>query len=302
MYESDIKVSVLIPVYNTSCFVEFCIQSVQRQTLDSLEILLIDDGSTDTSREIILQCGRKDPRIRCIFNQENLGAGAARNLGLRFAKGKYIAFLDSDDLFYNENALARMVYGCETNHVPVCASYRNELKNGRIVDADMFKNWQVPENGCMVSFLKHQNDFFFQSYIYNACFLRDNDIVFPNYRRYEDPPFLLKALDITQNFWLMPTILHCYRKGHQNLEKNGIHITDSLSGLRDNLLLAENRYPILYEKLIERIDRMFRQDILNNPSDGLNRVLAEINEVYKRNHPQHLNLPLIEELVPEIIS
>ena len=290
------KVSVIIPVYNMASFVEECICSVQRQTLKDIEIIVVDDGSTDNSRDIIANCCVHDDRIQLLC-QENCGAGPARNLGLSIASGDYVAFLDSDDYYYAPDALERMVNACERNQIPICASYRNELKNGRIVQANMFYEFgELPPEGRKISFSEYQNDFFYQSYIYQRAFLQRYSISFPNYRRYEDPPFLFKALDCAKDVWLIPTTLHCYRKGHQNWKQNGIYVADSLSGLRDNLLLAERKYPKLYQELINRIQRMYWQDIINNPSPRLNQVLLQINAIAQRNDPRHEDLPIVRLL------
>ena len=92
------KISVIIPVYNQEKYLEQCLDSVLGQSLDDIEVLCIDDGSTDDSINILERYGLKDRRIK-ILQQENGGAGAARNNGLRHARGKYLSFLDSDDFF-----------------------------------------------------------------------------------------------------------------------------------------------------------------------------------------------------------
>lgn len=89
-------ISVIIPVYNAEKYIEYCLKSVLDQTYKNLEIILIDDGSTDSSFEIIKYYQKKDKRIK-ILKQTNKGAGAARNYGLAVAKGRYIGFVDSDD-------------------------------------------------------------------------------------------------------------------------------------------------------------------------------------------------------------
>lgn len=94
-----IKVSVIIPVYNAETFLRQCIQSVICQTYQELEILVIDDGSTDQSREVCEQFSRTDRRIR-LFHQENKGVSSARNVGLDAATGEYVFFLDSDDAIH----------------------------------------------------------------------------------------------------------------------------------------------------------------------------------------------------------
>lgn len=89
-------VSVIIPVYNVERYLDQCIQSVLAQTYQNLEIILVDDGSTDRSGEICDGYAAKDKRIRCI-HQPNGGLSHARNEGLRLAEGEYVYFLDSDD-------------------------------------------------------------------------------------------------------------------------------------------------------------------------------------------------------------
>lgn len=89
-------VSIIIPVYNVEKYVEKCIQSLCKQTYNNIEILLVDDGSTDSSGEICEFYANKDSRIK-VFHKENGGQGSARNLALDNAKGNYICFLDSDD-------------------------------------------------------------------------------------------------------------------------------------------------------------------------------------------------------------
>ena len=91
-------VSVIVPVYNTSKYLRQCLDSIQAQTLKEIEIICVDDGSTDNSMEILLEKELEDSRI-CILQQKNRGGGAARNLGMSIAKGKYLSFLDSDDFF-----------------------------------------------------------------------------------------------------------------------------------------------------------------------------------------------------------
>ena len=90
------KVSVIIPVYNTSKYLDKCIDSLVNQTLDDIEFIMVNDGSTDNSKEIIEKWVKKDKRIK-LYNKENGGQASARNLGLTKAEGEYIAFLDSDD-------------------------------------------------------------------------------------------------------------------------------------------------------------------------------------------------------------
>ena len=95
---ADIKVSVIIPVYNAEIYLRQCLDTIINQTLREIEIICVDDGSTDGSLRILEEYVSTDNRIKLI-RQENSGAGAARNRGLEVARGEYLSFLDSDDFF-----------------------------------------------------------------------------------------------------------------------------------------------------------------------------------------------------------
>lgn len=92
----SVDVSVIIPVHNTEAYVEECVRSVLRQTGASVEVICIDDGSTDSSGEVLARIADSDPRVR-VLTQQNAGPSVARNVGLDVASGRYVCFLDSDD-------------------------------------------------------------------------------------------------------------------------------------------------------------------------------------------------------------
>ena len=89
-------ISVIIPVYNVAPYLERCLDSVAAQTWENLEVWLVDDGSTDGSRELCQAQAEKDPRFH-VLHQENAGVSAARNLGMDHAGGQYLQFVDGDD-------------------------------------------------------------------------------------------------------------------------------------------------------------------------------------------------------------
>lgn len=91
-----IKVSIIVPIYNVEKYLKRCLDSLVNQTLNDIEIICINDGSTDGSLEILNEYGRRDDRI-VIINQENSGLSATRNKGIDIAKGQFIGFVDSDD-------------------------------------------------------------------------------------------------------------------------------------------------------------------------------------------------------------
>lgn len=106
--ENEIKVSIIIPVYNCEDYLDECLKSVLRQTEKRIEIILINDGSTDNSKSIIEKYVKLDERI-ILVNQQNSGVSVARNNGINNAKGKYIMFIDSDD-WIEECTIERMLH------------------------------------------------------------------------------------------------------------------------------------------------------------------------------------------------
>ena len=128
----SVDVSVVVPVYNTARFLSQCVDSLVNQTLKSIELIFVDDGSTDNSVEILEQYQANDERI-IILRQDNLTAGAARNNGMKHAKGKYIIFLDSDDYF--DLTLLEKAFRCaEKNRAEIVffRHYHCDLQTGVI--------------------------------------------------------------------------------------------------------------------------------------------------------------------------
>ena len=97
----NIKVSVIMPIYNAENFLKQSLDCLLQQTLKEIEIICVEDGSTDGTFKILKQYAKEDNRIK-IIRQKNQGAGSARNRGLKEAKGEAVIFLDSDDLFHRE--------------------------------------------------------------------------------------------------------------------------------------------------------------------------------------------------------
>lgn len=97
----NVLISIVVPVYNSANFIKKCVTSLITQTYDNLEIILVDDGSSDESLEICNQLQKGDNRIK-VIHQENAGVSSARNTGIKVAKGEYILFIDSDDTISKE--------------------------------------------------------------------------------------------------------------------------------------------------------------------------------------------------------
>ena len=135
------KITVIVPVYNVDPFLERALKSLTEQTYTDLQILLIDDGSTDKSGEICEEWSKKDERIQCV-HQENSGVSAARNHGLDLAEGSYIMFVDADDWIEPEMIEALYTLSKEYGADVSACSYRESYKTEFLKENEK-KNTQV---------------------------------------------------------------------------------------------------------------------------------------------------------------
>ena len=115
--------SIIVTVYNVSDYLEECLNSVERQTIKQYELIVVDDGSTDCSGKIIDLYSTKHSNVR-VIHQRNQGLSAARNMGLKYAKGEYILFLDGDDYIHPETLKMFLEY-IDKSHPEIIATYKN---------------------------------------------------------------------------------------------------------------------------------------------------------------------------------
>ena len=212
-----VKVSVIIPVYNTDHYLEQCLDSVVSQTLQDIEIICVDDGSTDRSPEILRRYEAEDARIR-IVSRENGGLGCARNSGTEIATGEYLAFLDSDDWLDPEvlkKSYDRItkddadicIFG-RFNHLEGCGGnrcYRLLPKRKVYPREQPFSIGGNPES------LIGLSDMIVWNKLYRRSFLEENRIRFLPVRRAEDVFFTMVALCAAKRINILNEALIHYR-------------------------------------------------------------------------------------------
>lgn len=182
-------ISIIVPIYNAENYLDKCIESLLNQTKKEIEIILINDGSTDNSEKIIKSY--KDKRIK-YFKNENQGIGKTRNFGIEKAKGKYLMFVDSDD--YIDKNMAKLMFD---------KAFSNSLD---MVVCDYYKvinNENIEEK--LPSFkpttLKNSPNLLYDinlspwNKIYKTSLVKDNNIRFIEDLKYEDAPFVIETLD-----------------------------------------------------------------------------------------------------------
>ncbi|MBR6412138.1 MAG: glycosyltransferase family 2 protein [Alphaproteobacteria bacterium] len=238
------KVSVIIPVYNVEKYLRECLDSVVNQTLKEIEIILIDDGSTDSSLDICREYAEKDSRIQ-VYTQENRGAGAARNRGIRIAKGEYVAFIDADDFYFSKNSLLTLYSFARLKKVDICGG---EFLNYNDVSQKMYQNFGYINNSGylfkkdqLISFIDYQFDYGYHRFIYKRDFITEKQLYFPDYLRFEDPSFFVRALEKVGKFYVLKLPVYSYRMYHKEVKWNSKKINDLLRGIMDNILFAQQK-------------------------------------------------------------
>lgn len=273
------KISIIIPVYNAGCFLKECLDSVVSQTIAEKELLCIDDGSTDNSYKILRQYQKKYPYIR-IFRQKNKGAGEARNVGLKAATGKYVCFLDSDDIYLESDALEKMVYVCESNQLQACAGLRKIYKENSLEDFYWCRNYFENGNhseGVILEYADYPDDYYYQNYIFELGLIKKNGILFPPYRRYEDPLFLLRVMILIKKYIVLPIEFYGYRFAEEAIARKEDYIEDTLKGIRENIKIAqENQLYKLEKILIGRIGIEYVAGVVKNACEEMLDFLYEI--------------------------
>ena len=216
------KVSVIIPVYNVEKYLRQCIESILNQTLSELELICVDDGSTDSSLEILREYEKKDSRVK-VLQQENLGAGAARNKGLKIATGKYLSFLDADDFFLPE-MLEETYNKCEELNAQICVyqvrRYHDVTKKTWF-DKGSFRYEYIPKKE--VFSYKDMPDYIldtFQNWAWNKLIshdlVKENNIQFQEILRTNDFLFVALCMTLAERITVLEKPLVYYRVGMKN--------------------------------------------------------------------------------------
>lgn len=231
-----IMVSVIIPVFNCEKYIEETLTSISRQTYEDLEIIIVDDGSTDNSMAIVKDYVEKDNRVKAI-KQENKGVSAARNKGLEVAKGEYVTFVDADDIIAS-NMIYELVKSLGENDFSCCI-LTSEIGNLKGVDKQYSKNI-LDRKRALIELLSNR------LISYSACgklFRTENarKILFDiNTGMLEDYLFVVSSLCVSEKVVLLNIPMYCYVK-----RKN--------SALNQPYRTKRLEFIYSYEKSIEKI-------------------------------------------------
>ena len=240
-----------------------CLNSVINQSIKDLEIICINDGSKDKSLEILEQFTKKSKNI-IIINQINKGSAIARNKGVSISKGKFIAFLDSDDLYPNNFVLELLYNKAIQNRATICGGGIRIIKKNNSSD---FKDITFKYDG-FVNFYNYQYDLYYQRFIYNSKFLKKNNLFFPNYRRYQDPPFFIKSMALAKRFYIVKNITYIFTMTNlvnDTTKINKKSTIDIYKGLKESLEICKKYHLYqLYCNIAIRINSDWFLDMVKN--------------------------------------
>lgn len=217
-----IDISIIVPIYNAEKYVEETIKSIIDQTLKNIEIILVNDGSTDGSKQICEKYLNLDKRI-ILINKENGGLADARNAGLKIASGKYIMFIDADDLYEPDSCEHMYKTIEETNSDYVIGNYQMMDDDGKkwnnvAFDIDVYDEMELDLNDHKKSFFVMNSTVW--NKIYNRKFLVNNDISFKVKFPAEDTYFTLMCYLKAKKGTYTSKVIYLYRNSNNSTSKN----------------------------------------------------------------------------------
>ena len=270
----NIKISIIVPVYNSEKYISKCIESIINSSLKELEILVIDDGSKDNSLSILKMYEEKDSRVK-VYTQKNSGPAAARNKGIKLAKGKYIGFVDSDDTI--ENNMYEILFNlAEKQNIEMAmCNYLEKNSENQIINK--VENKLEPEkiyykndieNKIISTFTSYENYGFFS--LWNKIYLRkwiiDNNI-FMDEKRFHGEDWLFNINVFTKISSFICTDKYLYNYIHINNESLMVkYIENKFDLFLDGRMQVKALIPdnlIDYDKFNNNFFREFSAYIIN---------------------------------------
>ena len=265
------KVSIIVPVYNVQNYINRCLKSLVNQTLDDLEIIIVNDGSTDFSKEIINKYMEKYQNKIRYFEKENGGLSSARNFGIKYATGKYIAFLDSDD--YVEKDMYKTMYEVaeKENSEMVECDFIWEYMDKKIFDKRRnYKNKrEIMKKPRVVAWNK----------LIKSEIIKSNEIFFPDGLIYEDIEFFYKLLPhINKISYVQKNFVH-YVQRKDSLSNKQDNKTNDIFYILKNVLEYYKKMG-LYKEYNKELNYMVRRICLGS---SLKRILKIKDKKLKNN-------------------
>lgn len=258
-HTDNVMFTIVIPVYNTFAYLNKCVSSVINQTYSNLEIILVNDGSTDTSKELCEELAGNDIRIR-VIHQENQGLSAARNIGIQAAKGDYILLLDSDDYIDND-ACENLCRSLGQSACDIIATDMKIVKDGQLKHQyhSHDKLYEVMNGKAYLTheLLKKTMSMAAVLYVYNRTFIEAHNLKFHVGIYHEDEEFTPRALACADK--VMPTDLCFY---NYLIRSGSITTQNSLYENVKDLYASLRSLESIFSKEKEPLKSLFMESLL----------------------------------------
>lgn len=273
-----IKVSVIIPVYNDEEFLRLCLESVVHQTLEDIEIICVNDGSTDATGDILKEYQESFGNI-IVYTQQNLGASHARNKAMQLARGEYIAFMDADDYYPEMDILECLYNTAKREGVKICGGTYMQDRGG-ILQKSPERSLYFEREG-KLSFREYAYIYGFTRFIYLRDFIWKENIQFPLIRILEDPLFHTVAMVKGQEFYAIKKVVYCHRKGIHERIYNKQDAINALWAMHEILMIAKmNHMEKLQFNCICSFAKVFGQYIMPYYRSDDKEFLKRLEDVY----------------------
>lgn len=243
-------ISVIVPVYNVQEYLDQCVESIVGQSYKDLEIILVDDGSTDESGRLCDIWAEKDNRIK-VIHQKNGGLSAARNTGIKHACGEYISFIDSDDFILPDYFLYLLSLLKDNDaDISVCQTIEVDEK-GKIIDKrELEEDYVLTSNyECMKDFLSSSAiDTTAWRKLYKFSLFKDNGIFYPEGKYHEDVFTTYKVIGLSERIAVGAAALYAYRKRTGSIVNSNFsnkHL-DGIRGKIERLEYIQSNFTQLY--------------------------------------------------------
>ena len=199
------SISIIVPIYNAEKYLKKCLDSLVNQTTKNLELILINDGSTDHTEEIIK--GYKDERIK-YFKNKNQGIGKTRNFGINKATGDYIMFVDSDDEIANNTCELLLEKALSDDCDLVICDFYRKYDNGKLVEEKLgtFRDTTLKNNSDLLTKINLSP----WNKLYRSDLIKDNKLKFIENLKYEDAPFVVNAMKYAKKIGKVDECLNYY--------------------------------------------------------------------------------------------
>lgn len=261
--------SVVVPVYNVQEYLEECLDSVLQQSFKDFEVLLVDDGSTDGSLDLLEEIASRDSRVR-VLSQFNCGAGSARNRAIELARGKRLIFIDPDDKFATEHVFSDLIDAMDRSGALICGGSLSLLTPSGKIKSEYSFDESFYHISCEREVPLEQiwTDYGWIRFMYDSSLFVDGTVRFPQLNWYEDPVFFLRAAEKAGGCKVVPVDVYHYRVGYKETEWTVARVRDMLWGMGHNLAAADRlKMHELYVTIANRFNRDYSDAILKQIKD-----------------------------------